>query len=406
MAAILVVNAGSSSVKFALFEPLAAALTPKLIGKGRVAKVGDYVELCVKSGDGTLLEKQRLASGKGAFDYDQAMALMVAWLAGHDGGREVAAVGHRVVHGGKNHAAPVLLTREVEQDLAELIPLAPLHQPHNLKAIRLLGKRWPGVPQIVCFDTAFHSTQPAVAQAFALPRVLTEAGVRRYGFHGLSYEYIATQLPRVLGEQAGGRVIALHLGNGASLCAMHHGKSVASTMGLSALDGLMMGTRCGMLDAGVVLYLLQQLKMSPQEVSDLLYNHSGLLGVSGISGDMQVLLQSDDRRAGEAIALFVHRIVCDIGSLAAAMGGVDALVFTAGIGEHAAPIRARICEGCEWLGARIDQDANRSGQEAIHAASSTLRLAVIPTDEEFMIAVHTQRCAGLAGDLFMNKIGL
>jgi acetate kinase len=237
-----------------------------------------------------------------------------------------------------------------------------------------------------------------VAQAFALPRELTEAGVRRYGFHGLSYEYIATQLPRVLGEQAGGRVIALHLGNGASLCAIHHGKSVASTMGFSALDGLMMGTRCGMLDAGVVLYLLQQLKMSPQEVSDLLYKRSGLLGVSGISGDMQVLLQSDDPRAAEAIALFVHRVVCDIGSLAAAMGGVDALVFTAGIGQHAAPIRARICEGCEWLGARIDQAANNSGQEKIHSASSALQLAVIPTDEELMIAVHTKRCAALVGD--------
>jgi acetate kinase len=395
--AILVVNAGSSSVKFALFEPGAATDAPTLIGKGRVAKVGDHVELVVKGADGALLEKQQLLSGSGSFDYDQAMTLMVAWLAGHDAGRQVAAVGHRVVHGGQTHVNPVLLNADIHRQLEAHVPLAPLHQPHNLKAIRLLGEHLPGVPHVACFDTAFHSTQPAVAQAFALPRELTEAGVRRYGFHGLSYEYIATQLPRVLGAQADGRVIALHLGNGASLCAIHRGKSVASTMGFSALDGLMMGTRCGALDAGVVLYLLQQLHMSPQEVSDLLYTRSGLLGVSGISGDMQVLLQSDDPRAAEAIVLFVHRIVCDIGSLAAAMGGVDALVFTAGIGQHAAPIRALVCKGCEWLGARIDQAANNSGHEKIHAPSSALQLAVIPTDEELMIAVHTLRCAGLVG---------
>lgn len=393
MDAILVVNAGSSSVKFALFEPVAAADTPKLIGKGRVARMGDHVELVVKGADGALLEKRQLACTSGSFDYDQAMALMVAWLAAHDSGRRVAAVGHRVVHGGQTYVNPVVLTADIQHALEAHVPLAPLHQPHNLNAIRLLGEHLPGVPHVACFDTAFHSTQPAVAQAFALPRELTEAGVRRYGFHGLSYEYIASQLPRVLGGQAGGRVIALHLGNGASLCAIHHGKSVASTMGFSALDGLMMGTRCGALDAGVVLYLLQQLKMSPQAVSDLLYKRSGLLGVSGISGDMQILLQSDDWRAAEAIALFVHRIVCDIGSLAAAMGGVDALVFTGGIGQHAAPVRARICEGCEWLGARIDLNANDSGHEKIHAVSSALQLAVIPTDEELMIALHTQRLA-------------
>lgn len=398
MNAILVVNAGSSSVKFALFEPVAVADTPTLIGKGRVAKVGDHVELIVKSADGTLLEKRQVACESASFDYDHAMTLMVAWLAGHDGGRQVAAVGHRVVHGGQTYVNPVLVNAEILRELEAHVPLAPLHQPHNLKAIRLLGEHLPGVPHVACFDTAFHSTQTATAQAFALPRELTEAGVRRYGFHGLSYEYIATQLPRVLSDQAGGRVIALHLGNGASLCAIHQGKSVASTMGFSALDGLMMGTRCGMLDAGVVLYLLQQLRMSPQEVSDLLYNRSGLLGVSGISGDMQVLLQSGDRRAAEAIALFVYRIVCDIGSLAAAIGGVDALVFTAGIGQHAAEIRARICEGCEWLGVRIDRDANNNGHDMIHAESSVIHLAVIPTDEELMIAVHTQRCAALVGD--------
>jgi acetate kinase len=242
--------------------------------------------------------------------------------------------------------------------------------------------------QIACFDTAFHMTQSSVAQAYALPRTMTNAGIRRYGFHGLSYEYIATQLPRVLGEKAHAKVIVAHLGNGASLCGLVNKKSAASTMGFSALEGLVMGTRSGSLDPGVVLYFLQELNMSADQVSNLLYNQSGLLGVSGISSDMQVLLNSPEPHAAQAIDLFVYRIISEIGSLAAAMGGVDALVFTAGIGEHAAPIRERICHACSWLGAALDRTANHMGQEKIHAPESQLQMVVIPTDEEKMIALH------------------
>lgn len=396
MDALLILNAGSSSIKFAAFESIIARGNLRLIGRGHVAQLGSNVELIVKNADGSLLQKVHWASAHGAFDHDEAMSRMFTWLDTHGEGMTITAVGHRVVHGGKKYSAPVLVTEDILCDLEALVPLAPLHQPHNLKAIRILQERWPAVAQVACFDTAFHSTQPSVAQAFALPRAITEAGARRYGFHGLSYEYVASQLPRVLGDRASGKVVVAHLGNGASLCALLNGKSVASTMGFSALDGLVMGTRCGALDPGVVLYMLQQLHMSAQEISNLLYTRSGLLGVSGISSDMQVLLGSHEPHAAEAIDLFVHRIVCEIGSMAAAMGGLDALVFTAGIGEHAAAIRARVSAGCAWLGAVLDESANCSAQELIHAASSTLQLAVVPTNEEIMIAAHTQRCARYA----------
>lgn len=394
MHAILVLNAGSSSIKFAAFDRADSATGPRLIGEGYVAQLGTEFELHVMRADGTLLEKSRKASTGGSFDHDAAMVWMFAWFNAHRGGLEIAAVGHRVVHGGQRYSEPVRVSNEVLRDLDTLVPLAPLHQPHNLKAIRVIRERWPDVTQVACFDTAFHRTQPKVSQAFALPRAITDAGVRRYGFHGLSYEYITTQLPRILGDRASGRIIVAHLGNGASLCALIDGKSVDSTMGFSALDGLVMGTRCGTLDPGVVLYLLQQLHMTPHEVSELLYSHSGLLGVSGISGDMQVLLASADPYAAEAIDLFVHRIVCEIGSLAASMGGLDALIFTGGIGEHAAPIRDRICRALAWLGAVLDDKANSSGHELINAPSSALRLAVVPADEESMIAAHTLRCLG------------
>lgn len=322
------------------------------------------------------------------------MATILNWINARRDTLRLVAVGHRVVHGGRKYFAPVRVNDEVLHDLDTLVPLAALHQPHNLRSIRVLRETAPDLPQVACFDTAFHRTQPNVAQAFALPREISDAGVRRYGFHGLSYEYIATQLPRIFGARANRKIIVAHLGNGASLCALDDGKSVASSMGFSALDGLMMGTRCGTLDPGVVLYLLQELHMAPQDVSDMLYSRSGLLGVSGISSDMQTLLASTDPRAAEAIDLFVHRVVCEIGSLAAAMGGLDALVFTAGIGEHAAPIRDRICRACEWLGAALDEKANLGGQELIHASSSALWLAVVPTNEESMIAAHTLRCLG------------
>lgn len=394
MDAVLVLNAGSSSIKFATFEHSVSAALPRQIDLGHVAQVGAEVEFLVKGRGGKSPERSGTPSPQGSFDHGAAMAKVFDWLNTQRGQLELVAVGHRVVHGGRKYLTPVRVTDEVLRDLDALVPLAPLHQPHNLRSIRALRRASPKLLQVACFDTAFHSTQPGVAQSFALPREISDAGVRRYGFHGLSYEYIATQLPRVLGDSANGKVIVAHLGNGASLCALVDGKSAASTMGFSALDGLMMGTRCGTLDPGVVLYLLQEFGMAPREISQMLYSRSGLLGVSGISADMQILLTSADPRAAEAIDLFVHRIVCEIGSLAAAMGGLDALVFTAGIGEHAAPIRHRVCLGCEWLGAKLNEEANSSGRELIHAASSALRLAVVPTNEELMIAAHTIRATG------------
>ena len=391
MGAILVLNSGSSSVKFAAFDSAGLGL----IGRGRVAQTpGTDVEFVVKAADGTVLERNRTHAHNGVFDHDKAMAHLFMWLDEHRGGLSLTAVGHRVVHGGQWYSSPVVVNDEVLEDLEALIPLAPLHQHHNLKAIHFLREHLPEVPQVACFDTAFHTTQPRVATTYALPRDIIDAGVRRYGFHGLSYEYIASQLPRALGDAARGKVIVAHLGSGASLCALENGRSVASTMGFSALDGLVMGTRCGSLDPGVVLYLMQALQMTVKDVSDLLYSRSGLLGVSGVSNDMQVLLASTDPRAAEAIDLFIHRIVCEIGSLAAAMGGLDALVFTAGIGERSAPIRSRVVQGCAWLGAAIDDAANAAGRERIEAPGSRIKLAAIPTNEEKMIAAHTLKNAG------------
>jgi acetate kinase len=269
------------------------------------------------------------------------------------------------------------------------VPLAPLHQPHHLAAIRAVAAASPDLPQVACFDTAFHRTQAPIAQALALPREITDAGVHRYGFHGLSYEYIASVLPRVAPDGAAGRVVVAHLGNGASLCAMERGRSVATTMGFSALDGLVMGTRPGLLDPGVLLYLMAQHRMDAHALEALLYNRSGLLGVSGVSSDMRALLASDDPRAREAVDLFVYRIARELGSLAAALGGLDALVFTAGIGEHAPEIRARVCRDAEWLGVRLDETANRSGGPRISSAGAAASAWVIPTDENLMIARHT-----------------
>lgn len=370
MGSILVFNAGSSSIKFSIFEKKALSDHLTQCVKGHVAQQGKVVEMQVKNSEGYPLVQSGTPTDTGDFDHDWAIAQLLDWFDQQAGQWNFEAVGHRVVHGGQRYCEPVKITDAVLQGLDELVGLAPLHQPHNLKVIRLLRARWPGVVQVACFDTAFHHTQPEVAQAIALPRKITQAGVRRYGFHGLSYEYIATQLQRVLGDKSMGKVIVAHLGNGASLCGLLNGKSVASSMGFSALDGLVMGTRCGSIDPGVVLYMQQELNMTADEVSDMLYQDSGLLGVSGISGDMQVLLASKEPSAAQAIDLFVYRIVCETGALAGAMGGVDALVFTAGIGENAAPIRERVCESFSWLGAKLE-------------------VAVIPTDEEQMIALHT-----------------
>jgi len=294
-----------------------------------------------------------------------------------------------VVHGGEAFAAPVRLDDAVLAALDALVPLAPLHQPHNLVPIRALAARRPDLIQVACFDTAFHRTIPEVAQSFALPAAVTDKGVRRYGFHGLSYAYIASVLPAVDPRAAAGRTVVLHLGGGASMGALHRGRSVASTMGFTALDGLPMGTRSGQLDPGVVLYLIDELGMDARAIEDLLYRRSGLLGVSGLSSDMRVLLQSDAARARFAVELFVYRIARELGSLAAALGGLDALVFTAGIGEHAAPVRAAVCRAAAWLGVALDEAANAAHGPRISTAESRTAAWVIPTDEELMIARQT-----------------
>ncbi|MGE0311729.1 MAG: acetate/propionate family kinase [Lautropia sp.] len=391
MQAILVLNAGSSSIKFAAYEHAAPTREPVLLARGRIAKAGLETEMLVRRADGEVLEQSR-APGGARFDHDRAMARLFDWLAAHRVGLVLAAIGHRVVHGGSRYRAPVRVDDAVLSDLDALAPLAPLHQPHNLAPIRHLRARLPDVPQVACFDTAFHATQPAVATRIALPREVTDAGVRRYGFHGLSYEYIASRLPAVLGDAACGRVVVAHLGNGASLCAMRDGRSVGSSMGFSALDGLVMGTRSGALDPGVVLYLIEQRGMSAAEVGTMLYERSGLLGVSGIGSDMRVLLASADAHAKEAVELFVYRLVGEIGRSIATMGGIDSLVFTAGIGENSAEIRTRVCASFDWCGVAIDPDANARNASTIHAAGSRVRVAVVPTDEERMIAIHTARC--------------
>ena len=360
-----------------------------LIYDGECDGIGDRVHFTAKDRAGASLVDEYLAEGT---THEDALAALLRWQEGHFQDYRLVAAGHRVVHGGSLYTAPVRIDGSVIAELRRLIPLAPLHQPHHLAAIAALSKLYPALPQIACFDTAFHHTQPEVAAAFALPRHLTEEGIRRYGFHGLSYEYIASILPDILGPTvADGRVVVAHLGSGASMCAMHRRKSVGTTMGFTALDGLPMSRRCGNLDPGVVLYLMQEKDMTAQTLSDLLYNSSGLLGVSGVSDDMRTLLASDDPHAANAVALFVYRITRELGSLAAALGGLDALVFTAGIGEHAPEIRRRVCEHAAWLGVYFDEAANAASGPRITISGSKASAWVIPTDEDLMIARYTWR---------------
>ena len=381
---ILVLNAGSSSIKFALYD---ADAGQSLLYHGQVEKIGLAPHLVVKDAAGTVVTDTTWLAE--ALDHAGSTREILAVAERLGAGRRLVAVGHRVVHGGLAHAEPVRVTGPILEALDALIPLAPLHQPHNLAPIRMLMAEAPDLPQVACFDTAFHRGQPPLAQAFALPRALTEAGVRRYGFHGLSYEYIARRLREIAPAIAGGRVIAAHLGNGASLCAMRDGRSVASTMGFTAVDGLMMGTRTGALDPGVVLYLMEQHGMDAPAIEDLLYRRSGLLGVSGISSDMRTLRASADPHAREAIDLFVYRIVREIGSLTAALGGLDALVFTAGIGENDAETRREVTALCAWLGAGLDDARNAAGEAMISPDGARVSVWCIPTDEERMIALHT-----------------
>jgi acetate kinase len=361
--AVLVLNAGSSSLKFSAF---AAGGGSETLAHGQVAGLGTAPRFTL---DGS---EHALPAGA---THEDALAVVLERCRTELGDVRLAAVGHRVVHGGLKFTAPVRIDDSVLSQLDELVPLAPLHQPHNLAAIRTIAKHAPDVPQVACFDTAFHRTQSALAQRFALPRDLTDSGVIRYGFHGLSYEYIASVLPGTDPHAASGRTVVAHLGNGASLCAMRACKSVATTMGFTPADGLVMGTRCGSLDPGVVLYLMNHRGMTAVQVEHMIDHESGLLGVSGVSSDMRELLASPDPRAAEAVDLFVYRIGRELGSLAAALGGLDALVFTGGIGEHAAPVRDRVVQAAAWLGGF-----------AVH---------VIPTNEELMIATHTRRVLGL-----------
>jgi acetate kinase len=303
-------------------------------------------------------------------------------------------VGHRVVHGALDYREPVRLDAKVLATLEKFVPLAPLHQPHNLAPIRALLAAIPDLPQVACFDTAFHRTNPDIAQRFAIPAELHDAGVRRYGFHGLSYEYIASVLPQYDAKAAAGKAVVLHLGNGASMCAIEAGKSVASTMGFTAVDGLPMGTRTGALDPGVILYLMDQRGMDARAIEKLIYSQSGLLGVSGISSDMRTLLDSDDPRARLAIDLYCYRIRREMGSLAGALGGLDAIVFTAGIGENSAAIRERVCRDAAWIGVELDATANAKGGPRISAGASRISAWAIPTNEELMIARHARRVIG------------
>jgi len=382
--AIIVLNAGSSSLKFSLFE--IAGDEPALIQRGQLEGLTTNTHFVAKDAAGATVAEQ---SWYRALGHDGAMAYLVEHMGESLGAHRLRAVGHRVVHGGMRYDKPMRVDVAVLAYLDTLVPLAPLHQPHNLAPIRALLGRMPGLPQIACFDTSFHRAMSEVAQAFALPASITDRGVRRYGFHGLSYEYVASVLPGIDAAAAAGRTVVAHLGNGASMCAMVGGRSVASTMGFTAVDGLPMGTRTGALDPGVVLYMMDELGMDARAIEKMLYQQSGLLGMSGVSSDMRTLLASEEPRAKFAIEVFCYRIARELGSLAAAAGGLDALVFTGGIGEHAAPVRARVMQASAWLGLALDAAANDADGPCI-SADGPARAWVVPTNEELMIARHTR----------------
>src|SRR4249919_553769 len=367
-----VINAGSSSIKFAIINDDAEQ---SLLFRGQMEKIGVGPSLTVEGPAGEKLIENEWAAND--LNHHSATKVILDSCIALLGGETIEGIGHRVVHGGTEFAAPVVVTKDVVASLKALCPLAPLHQPHNLTPIESIMAEAPHIPQVACFDTAFHQTQQHIAQSFALPRELTEAGVKRYGFHGLSYEYVSGKLRDVAPDQADGRIIVAHLGNGASLCAMHHGRSVATTMGFTAVDGLVMGTRCGSIDPGVLIYLMDERGMDARAIENLIYRESGLLGVSGISSDMRKLRASSDPAAAEAIALFVYRIVREMGSLAAALGGLDTLVFTGGIGENDASARAEIATGCHWLGLSLDETRNARGAGQINAEGSRVAAWIV-----------------------------
>lgn len=387
--AFLVINAGSSSVKFAIYTNIDVDVDePTLHYKGQIEGIGSDPSFFVKNAAGTKVDERDEWPRGSTFAHRDAIAYILRWLAETHPDLSLTAAGHRVVHGGLDYDRPVRIDDAAVASLARLVPLAPLHQPHNLAGIRALAEIDPALPQVACFDTAFHRNKLPAAEIFALPRALTDSGVHRYGFHGLSYEYIARQLPLVVPDAR--RAVVAHLGNGASMCALRDGRSVDTSMGFTAVDGLPMGTRTGALDPGVVLFLMQERGYDAGAIERLLYKESGLLGVSGISNDMRELLASSDPRAAEAVELFCYHIAKQLGALATAAGGLDALVFTAGIGENSPEVRGRVCDLVGWIGIELDPEANRSGTSRITTANSAVSAWVIPTDEERMIAIHTQ----------------
>ena len=386
---ILVINAGSSSVKFALFE--LGAGQPLMTLKGQIFGLGTQTKMDAEDGAGHAVSS--IPQMTGVDTHDQVFQVLINWLEGR--GEHLSAIGHRVVHGGSEFSKPVVVDAENYKSLQSLISLAPHHQPHNLAGIDTLRSRFPSLSQVACFDTAFHSSIPAEAFELGLPKGYAERGLRRYGFHGSSYEYVAERLPEVSGKPLPSRLVIAHLGNGASMCAIKDGKSIATTMGFSTLDGIPMGTRSGAIDPGVLLHLMRQDTAGPDELEDLLYNKSGMLGVSGISSDMRELLDNDTEEAKSAVEYYCYRITRELGSLAAALGGLDALVFTGGVGENASQIRSAVLQKSEWLGFRIDDQANQNADACITSVESKATAWVIPTNEELSIALHTQRILNL-----------
>jgi acetate kinase len=386
--AILVINGGSSSIKFGAYRD-APGEELAVLFRGEIEALGTAPHLVCRDAGEQVLTEYHWPHGQ-PLTHEKALDRLLRWT--EDNGVGIAAAGHRVVFGGVAHDRPLRVDDQILSSIDALVPFFPLHLPHNLAAIRALKKLSPALPQVACFDTSFHRTQPGVAQLFALPRRMAEQGIRRYGFHGLSYEYIARRLPEVV--PGASRLVVAHLGSGCSMCAIRDGTSVESTLGFSGLDGLPMGTRCGPLDPGVTLYLLQALRMDPDAIEHLLYHESGLLGVSGISNDMRELMASADPRAAEAIDLFVYHLAKQLGALTAVLEGLDALVFTAGIGENAAAVRERLCQRAAWLGISFDAEANARGGPCITGPDSPVSVWVIPTDEERMIAMHTREVIG------------
>jgi acetate kinase len=390
---ILTLNAGSSSLKFAAFR-LTGRGEPNLLASGQIEGIGATAKGSVKTASGETVElgfDRSLAR----VDHTAAMGSILDWLKKAHYDSSVAAVGHRIVHGGPDYAEPVRIDDTALTKLRKLIPLAPLHQPHNVAGVEAAMKAFPSTPQVACFDTAFHRSHPFINDTYALPRSYYDEGLRRYGFHGLSYEFITRKLRTIAPQIAREDVIIAHLGNGASMCAVHDGRAVASTMGFTALDGLAMGTRCGQIDPGVVLYLMTEKKMSADAISDLLWKNSGLKGMSGLSQDMRELEASDSTAARDAIAYFVSRIRRELGSLAATVNGAEAIVFTAGIGEHSWKVREAALKDMEWMGVHLDAEANRANAQIISAKTSPTIVFVIPTNEELMIAEHTVATAGV-----------